>query len=395
MVERHRSEYDRAFERAAERSSQRLASLLKEADEAGELLVELLRTPAACREELVRTDERFQRLKVCELLESELRDLWSDDPASVVELAELAVQIAEQLDPDRYGEKLAEDTRALAWAHLANSHRVASDLRAAEEALRTAVEHYKRAGEDVYTEAEILSFSASLRTSQGRFDEAARLLDRVIEIHRAGQDRHREGRALIQKGVVRGHAGRLKEAIRLIRSGLSKIDFLEEPRLMVAAQHNLIWYLNESGGHRGAQRALRKCRKLYLELGDRMHLVRLRWLEGKIARELGRLAEAEEALRETRDAFIERGIGFDAALVSLDLAMVYALRGESCQVKRLAAEMVPIFESRDVHQEAIAALLIFKEAAEAERISLGLLGRIAEYLERARRNPEMRFEPES
>ncbi|HSK77829.1 MAG TPA: hypothetical protein VLQ45_15360, partial [Thermoanaerobaculia bacterium] len=130
-------------------------------------------------------------------------------------------------------------------------------------------------------------------------------------------------------------------------------------------------------------------------LGDRMHLVRLRWLEGKIARELGRLAEAEGALREARDAFVERGIGFDAALVSLDLAMVYALRGESGKVKRLAAEMVPIFESRDVHQEAIAALLIFKEAAEAERISLGLLGRIAAYLERARRNPEMRFEPES
>src|SRR5690349_11203011 len=288
MVERHRSEYDRAFERAAERSSQRLASLLEEADEAGELLVELLRAPAERREELVRTDERFQRLKVCELLESELRDLWSDDPASVVELAELAVRIAEQLDPDRYGERLVEDARALAWAHLGNSYPVVSDLRAAEEALRAAVEHYKRAGEESCTEAEILSFSASLRTSQGQFDEAARLLDRVIEVHRAGQDRHREGRALIQKGVVRGHAGRLKEAIRLIRSGLSKIDFLEEPRLMVAAQHNLIWYLNESGGHRGAQRALRKCRKLYLELGDRMHLVRLRWLEGKIARELGR-----------------------------------------------------------------------------------------------------------
>lgn len=395
MVENHRSEYDAAFDRAATRARQRLISIRNEADEAGELLVELLHAPAARRKELVRTDERFQRLKVCELLESELRDLWSDDPASVVELAELAVWIAERLDPDRYGEKLVEDARALAWAHLGNSHRVTSDLRAAEEALRTAVEYHKRAGEDVYTEAEILSFMASLRNSQGRFKEASDLLDRVIAIYKAGGDRHLEGRALILKGMAFGYDGRFKEAIRLIRSGLSKIDFLEEPRLMVAAQHNLIWYLNESGGHRGAQRALRKCRSLYLELGDRMHLVRLRWLEGKIARELGRLTEAEGALREARDAFVERGIGFDAALVSLDLAMVYALCGESGKVKRLAAEMVPIFESRDVHQEAIAALLIFKEAAEEEKISLGLLGRIAAYLERARRNPEMRFEPES
>jgi tetratricopeptide (TPR) repeat protein len=394
MVESHRSEYDTAFERAATRARQRLISVLREADEAVELLVELLHAPAAQRKELVRTDDRFQRLKICELLESELRDLWSDDPALVVELAELAVQIAERLDPERYGEKLVEDARASAWAHLGNSYRVTSDLRKAEEALLIAVEHYHRAGDDAYTEAEILSFMASLRNSQGRFNEASDLLDRAIAIYKDGKDPHLEGRALILKGMAFGYDGRFKKAIRLIRNGLSKINFSEEPRLMVAAHHNLIWYLNESGGHKEAQRALRKCRKLYLELGDRMHLVRLRWLEGKIARELGRLAEAQEALREARDAFVERGIGFDAALVSLDLAMVYALRGESREVKRLAAEMVPIFESRDVHQEAIAALLIFKEAAEAERISLGLLDRIAAYLERARRNPEMRFEPE-
>lgn len=395
MVENHRSEYDAAFERAAERASQRLAGILQEADQAVELLEELLGELAAGREELIRTEERFHRLKLCELLESRVRNLWSEDPTSVVKLAELAVRIAESLDPNRYGEKLVEDALAMAWAHLGNSHRVASDLRAAEYALQRAVEHHRKAGEDAYTEAEILSFTASLRTSQGRFDEAARLLDKAIVIYMAGRDRHMEGRALIKKGLALGHGGRFKEAIRLIRAGLSRIDFLEEPKLVVAAQHNLIWYLNESGGHREAQKALQKCRGLYLDLGDRMHLVRLSWLEGKIARELGRLEEAEGALREARDAFVERGIGFDAALVSLDLAMVYALRGESGEVKRLAAEMVPIFESRDVHQEAIAALLIFKEAAEAERISLGLLGRIAAYLERARRNPEMRFEVES
>lgn len=395
MVESHRSEYDAAFEHATKRASQRLAGILEETEEAGELLVDLLRKPAAERKELVRTEERFHRLKVCELLENELRDLWSDDPASVVELAELAVQIAERLDPDRYGEKLVEDARAMAWACLGNSHRITSDLRAAEEAFQTALEHHRRAGEDAYTTAEILSFMASLRTSQGWFDHAAKLLDGAIAIYQAAQDRHMEGRTLIKKGVALGHAGRFKKAIRLIRAGLSRINPLEEPQVVVAAQHNLIWYLNESGGHREAHRALRKCRKLYLELGDRMHLVRLRWLEGKIARELGRLEEAEGALREARKAFVERGIGFDAALVSLDLAMVYALCGENGKVKRLAAEMVPIFESRDVHQEAIAALLIFKEAAEAEKISLGLLGRIAAYLERARRNPEMRFEPES
>jgi hypothetical protein len=65
--------------------------------------------------------------------------------------------------------------------------------------------------------------------------------------------------------------------------------------------------------------------------------------------------EAEVSLGEARAAFLERGIAFDAALVSLDLAMVHARRGDTGEVQRLAAEMLPIFESRDVRSEAFAA----------------------------------------
>lgn len=159
----------------------------------------------------------------------------------------------------------------------------------------------------------------------------------------------------------------------------------------MAARHNLIWYLNESGQYLEARRALEETRNVYLRTAEPINLVRLRWLEGRIALGLGRLDEAEPALREARDAFVERGIGFDAALVSLDLAAVYARRGEPGEVKRFAAEMLPIFESRDLHTEAVAALAIFRQAAEAEEVTLDLLERMARYLQRARRNPELRF----
>jgi hypothetical protein len=61
-------------------------------------------------------------------------------------------------------------------------------------------------------------------------------------------------------------------------------------------------------------------------------------------------------------------------------------------MKRLVTEMVPIFESRDLHPEALAALAIFRQAAESEEVTLGLVERMATYLQRARRNPEMRFD---
>ncbi|HWM93432.1 MAG TPA: tetratricopeptide repeat protein [Thermoanaerobaculia bacterium] len=376
---------------AAGQAHERVSSHFREIDRIVALLGELLQQSAPERRLLIETQPRLQGLKLCELLQTRARQVWSSDPVAAVEFAELAVAVADRLDTEHYGSQVVENVRALAWAHLGNAHRIASDLRRAEEDLRTAEEHYRLAGEDAYTEAQFLSFKASLRNAQGQFEDAAMLLDQALAIYREARDRHLQGKMLIKKGAAFGYAGRFKEASRLVRRGLSRIDLMEDPRLLVAARHNLIWYLEEAGRHQEALTALEETRSLYLELGEPSHRVRLRWLEGKIFRGLDRLDEAESTLREARDAFIERGIGFDAALVSLDLAMVYARRGDTGEMKRLATEMIPIFESRDVHQEALAALLLFRQAAETEGATLGLLERMATYLQRARRNPELRF----
>lgn len=382
--------YDSLLDQAEAIAGDRLSILLQEIDAAAALFAELQTEPGPERAERVRTDVRFHALKLCELLQEKTREAWFSDPARALELARLAVEIAGRLDAAHYGEALVEDARALAWGHLGNSYRIASDLRSAEEALLRAGEHHQR-GEDELTGAQILSFEASLRNAQGQFDEAAFLIDQAIEIYRSARDRHLEGQALIQKGTSLGYARRYKEAVRVVRQGLSRIDLLEEPRLLVMARHNLIWYLNESGHYEEALKDLEKTRNLYLSFGDRINLILVLWLEGRIYRNLDRLDEAEAALREARSGFVERGIGFDAALVSLDLATVFLKRGQTAELKRTAAEMVPIFESRDIHQEALAALLLFQRAAEAEEVTLDLLERIADYLQRARHNPELRF----
>lgn len=368
--------YEPALDAALERAGDRLEEIHREIESAAGLLEELAATPAPERPERIRTEVRFHALKLCDLLLKRSRESWFRDPARAVELARMAVETADWLDAGYYGESLVEDERASAWAHLGNAYRIASDLRSAEEALLRAEEHHKRAGEDGLTGAQILSFMASLRTSQNRFDEAAELIDQAIPIYREARDQHLEGEALIKKGLAFGHGGKPEEAIQLIERGLAKIDSAEEPRLLVYAGHNLIGFLNESGRSEQALKILEQTRSLYLSLGEQIPLIRLRWLEGRIARDLGRLDQAETALREARDGFVEQGIGFDAARVSLDLAMVYLGQGRTGDVKRLAAEMVPVFESRDVHQETLATLLLLRQAAYAEELTLCLLERI-------------------
>jgi tetratricopeptide (TPR) repeat protein len=380
MSERTRQdEYGPALDRAAQGAGDQAEGLLREIDEAAALLGEVLARPGAERQGLVQ-EVRFHGLKLCQLFQERSEELWCEDPVAGIELARLAVEISGFLDEAHYGKGLVEDTRATAWACLGNAYRIASDLRRAEEALERAEVHLKNSGGEAYTEAQILSFRASLRSSQGRFPEAAKLLDGALAIYRDAKDRHLEGKALIQKGVALAYDGKLQRAARLARRGLSLIDPSDEPRLFVTARHNLIGYLNEAGSPDQALETLYKTRRLYRDLGEPSHLARLSWLEGRILRDLGRLDEAETALKEARSFFIQHGIGLDAARVLLDLATVYAQRGDTAELKRLAAEMVPVFASRDVRPEALAALALFQKAAEAEQIDRTLLDRIVSSL---------------
>ena len=100
---------------------------------------------------------------------------------------------------------------------------------------------------------------------------------------------------------------------------------------------------------------------------------------------MGRLQEAEESFRQVQEEFLARGMGYDAALVSLDLAILFAQEHRTEDLKRLAAQILQVFESRDVHREAVATLILFQSACEEERLSADLATQLATVLQRERR----------
>jgi hypothetical protein len=90
--------------------------------------------------------------------------------------------------------------------------------------------------------------------------------------------------------------------------------------------------------------------------------------------------------------FAQRGSGYNAALVSLELAILDLEDGRRSDVRRLAEQLLWIFSSRSVHREALAALTLFREAVETETVTAELARRILAYLERARQDPTLRFD---
>lgn len=378
-----------------QRALEASADVEAERSGAGELLAVFRQADAETRKAMVQEDSRLRTWGFVTLLLRDRGEAGDETPVRTVALARHAVRLAERVDPERYGLERVEDLRACAYAKLGNAIRVTSEFREAEQAFAQAQEHLRRGTGDPLHRARIDLLKASLFGSQQQFQEAIRLLDGVIHAaHRYGE-RHMAGKALIAQGFFAGSADWHERAIVLLHEGLRLIDPEREPRLVLVAWHNLMLTLTYQGRYCEAFEKLAHIRALHAKFGSRIDRMRLRWVEGRI--DLGREEEerAERTFTMLRGEFIEVGIGFDAALISLDLASLYARQGRTEEMRRLAQEMLPIFESRDLHREALAALLVFQKAAEMEKVTVHLVDEIVSYLRRARNNPNLKFRSHS
>ncbi len=336
----------------------------------------------------------YASLGLVERMVEQARELILEAPREAEERLVLALAAARRLDPDRYGRGAVEAARTRVWAFLANARRVRGDFRGAEEGFAAAEEHLFQSWLDPQDEAIVLELEAILYRGQRRFAEAFERIDGAIALYREINEPHAQGRSLIVKGLLFQYAGDPAAASEHLRRGLFLIDAQREPRLVVVAHHNLIHCLTDGGRHAEAAALIAEARPLWSRLGRGIDLVRLAWMEAKVALGLGRTEDAERLLLEVREELAAAGLAYDVALASLDLAALYAREGRLAETKRLAAELVPVFRSREVHREALAALLAFQRAAGMEQLSLSLIQEIHRYLEQARGNPALRFRDE-
>jgi len=380
-----------SLQRITERLTAYTVKLERDRAAAPGLIAELLEHPAARRHLMLDNSSRYCLWAVADHALDESQRLIAADPGRSLELAQVGLEIASRLDPLETGQHIVRDIQGRAWATLANARRVLSDLRGAEKAFGEAEQALAEGTGDPLEEARFHSLLSTLRSDQRRFDEALTAIRRAARIYRYLGEDHLLGRTLVMEGTTLGNAGETTRAIQALERALPLLDDSREPRAGLAARHNLVRYFRLEGRLQEALELLRQIGPMHRQLGNRMDLVRLRWIEGELARDLNRPLLAENAFLEARNSFVEAGIGFDAALVSMDLSLLYLDQGRYGEVQRLALEMKPIFQSRDIHREAVAALLVFCEASERQRVTTQLVRELTRYLESARYDPSKSF----
>lgn len=382
--------YDRVFQLLPALLEKQAPRLAREQQTAGRDLAELLALPRMERVRKVeRARRRFRSAALVRLLMAESRRRIHGDPEEAFHLAKLGRAVAHR-NPRMAG---CFDLIALTTAQMANACRISGDTRQAEEHFnhaRYVISHYGVTDPEIL--ASVDGLEGSLRMDQRLFPEAEQLLGRAAMLYRVAGDIVETARALVTLGGLYFFQGDLSRAIDATSAAVKGLVRSSEPRLYLCARYNLARFLTEDGQLREASEMLAADEPLYEEFPDAWTQLRLLWLRGKIALGQGETQAAEYAFLAARDGFLREGNGYDAAMVSIeDLALFYLREGRTADVKRLAEEIVPIFAAQDVHREAIAALLLFQEAARQETLTVKAVREYVRSLREARTDPVFRF----
>src|SRR5436305_5382153 len=352
--------------------------------QARELWAELKAVDPREWRDLVEVYPAYRSWALAELLCHESERLASHKVEPALALAELAVFVAERVpEEERWRSRLV----GYGQAHVSNARRVATDFDVADAAFARALKHWQAGeGADPYPldEWRLLDLEASLRRGQHRFQEALELLDQALAV--CGEEPAARGRILLKKEHVFNRMGDLESALATLEEAAPWVEASGDLRLLFAQSFNQVDNLCHQERYAEAEALLARVRALAVELGSDLSLIRVRWLASKIDAGLGRAQEAISGLEQVRRDFTVRDLPYEAALSSLDLAVLWLRAGRRAEVRSLALALGWIFKAKKIHREALAALRLFCEAAKGDAVTIELTQQVIAEIETVRRS---------
>lgn len=344
------------------------------------------RTPAE-RRAFVQKGIKYRTWALCERVAAESIRKAPNHPKEALELAELALLIAERLPGER---TWALRLQGYAWAHVSNARRVCNDLPGAEEAMVRARKLWE-AGEPgdpgLLNRAWVPWIEAALRKDQRKFPMALKRIDEALALD-PGELR---AEILLTASRIHSALGNWEASTAALKEAVPLINPTREPRSAFALRFNLLVDLCHLERAAEAEPRLSEVRALAEKLGQELDMTRVLWLEAKIAAGLGRFTIARAAFEQVQRVFREQELTFNYALVSLELGLLLLRQGYNAEAKQLAGEILQVFRIQKIQREALAALQIFCDAAQREAATVELTQQLVRFLNRAQHDPELQL----
>ncbi len=344
------------------------------------------RLPEAAEEVLERSC--FWDPGFCDLFLGYCDDLVFSDPQAGLQIALVGTRLAQAMpegsDPETRREQ--RERVILAYLVLGMAYRCVTRYEKADGAYRAAFDLCRR-GVSGSCWAELEERLAYLRACQGRIAEAVRLAESAEGRFNAAEDEAGAGRAAVVHGAILIRAEDFGGAAAVLSKAMARYRLDERGEF--TANHNLACAVSEADDPDCLQEATGHLLRARQLLGPRRSVqkFRLYWLDGKIHLRLGKMDKAEKLYRKAREGLIHFGVPYSIALVSLDLSALLRFARRWPELEELAADTYRRFRELGEDEEALAALKLWLEAAQARTLSEELIAEVKETVERRMTGP--------
>jgi transcriptional regulator with XRE-family HTH domain len=199
------------------------------------------------RQDLVNVFPEVRSWALAEWVSHESERMAAHDVKEALELADLAVSIAERVPGE---ESWRSRVQGYCWAHVANARRVANDHAGADEAFVRAWELWRagaKSDPEMLDEWRLLDLEASLRRDQRRFAESLELLDQAWAT--SGGNPFAAGRIMLKKEHVLNEIGDTRGALAALAEAAPFVEASGNARLLFALRFNMaddLVHLNET-----------------------------------------------------------------------------------------------------------------------------------------------------
>lgn len=352
------------------------------------LVVRLRRYPQAERLRLVVRAPAFRLWSLPEALGDESTRAAAKGHTFARAWAHLSRRSAEAA---RVPEEWRPRLRGRALAFWANAQRVGNELRKADRSWVRVWELWRSTPAEGLPLGEwrLLSLEASLRRDQRHWPSAVGLLEQAQAVAPAA--------ALtsirLKLGRVWHEMGEDERALATLAAARANVEREGCPRERFLLSFTEASSLLPLGRVEEAAPLIDEAQDLAAQAGWELDLLRTVWLRGRLELERENGGTPRAIFAQVRRDFTQRGLALDAALAGLDEALALLREGAHGAVRELAQEMVPIFHSEALRDEAFASWRLFFEAAIREKATVELVRQVRGDLLAAARAPRPEGRP--
>ena len=369
------------------------ARIANEDAEADALLAPLLANPGKAAWTNLAAQRRFLSGGVVRRLNGAAHEIYADRPLDALTFADAAISVAEALADDLYPANAIYEIRGTAWKERANALMLLGDFAEAHASVTRAERAYQRLPFPGLGLACVELVRAAVLYQQQRLEEAAVTAKRAeIAFAHLGEDQRRMD-AVFLRASIRFETHDFGEAIEIFHELLHYGESIKDDVWIARASYAIGNCELERGNLDEATRAYQRALVLLRARGPATDRVCTDWGIARVFLRTGKYHEAIRALGKVVAKFEALGMITDAALADLDRADALLALGQATHIVDLATRRFRVFTEAGMLTGALTAIAYIKEAAAAGELTPAAVQAVRTFLRRARRQPDLVFEP--